>query len=648
MTKASPEKDRIRLDRFMETLHNICDGYELENPRWDEITLLTIYYEGLLSLRHLIEDPEEKAVGWHSPYIELQYEIDANWDKEVPLIFTVDSQDIKKDIEAGERLLDGFDKIRHTYIFRHFTQEILLIKKGGKYFYRLTEEQQRKIDHLPAEAQKKRIDKLIDRITKPHKLPFTHNELRDKKGKKRKIQGAAVFQFHPAVLDRENKRAYYPISVGLELTRGYWPKYWNKKTERSFWDVFLTAIEELTKDESFDFLSSLPFPGSAMPAPKETLPVEYPIVKIDRTTERHIITKFGNKNIFSTDWETLPTAKEVLLSAAKKTGNGDLTQEKERAALALAGQYQDRGMIWRDYGTHAIGFSARLYAGQINEEETAILKFLEEPALFPEDNKRLKERLDQVHLWRAAQRLAIFTLSEVYEQKRVKNLEIPKKKIIDRLGYTPEDKQAYQEIKKCFNNLHLCHYFIRDFSGKADKITQYGNFIYNIIDTPKTYILDINEKFVGCIIHMISGLPAPKSRKERQALFQRGYFDFPTRAQILTKNYSRPAERLTGLLISERGNVKLNQPDKGIKVVAQKIKKYIDEMAIRYSRADQKYKAFIKAIEEVEIIERTDPSISTLKQTKPSQALTTVLYIYVKDSSHELDRQMEKIISDKK
>jgi hypothetical protein len=164
-----------------------------------------------------------------------------------------------------------------------------------------------------------------------------------------------------------------------------------------------------------------------------------------------------------------------------------------------------------------------------------------------------------------------------------------------------------------------------------------GNFIYNLIEDAKSYTLWVNSFFVGSVAYVLSN--------DRAALpydaFKRGYFDYPTNLLPLSKDYSQGAYLLTNFLMAEMGNATLRTEDH--KVIAYKIPKYMEVMKLNYGRADKNYKKFLKAIDQIQIIDRVEPDISTLKRLKPSKIKDQVVRIYVKKDIKQLDEKIKSI-----
>lgn len=58
------------------------------------------------------------------------------------------------------------------------------------------------------------------------------------------------------------------------------------------------------------------------------------------------------------------------------------------------------------------------------------------------------------------------------------------------------------------------------------------------------------------------------------------------------------------------------------------------------SRDDKNFQAFLKSLEETQIIDQVDPDLSTLKKYKHSYIKDQVIRIYVKKSIKQLDEEI--------
>ncbi|MEB2296488.1 MAG: hypothetical protein OZ930_08205 [Ignavibacteria bacterium] len=339
----------------------------------------------------------------------------------------------------------------------------------------------------------------------------------------------------------------------------------------------------------------------------------FPIVKIDRTTITELLPVFINKGIFA-KYDGLPERADLLDQLKINLGVAELTAEQEREYLAQIGEYKTDKFVVRDYGNYLIKFTLNTYKGNLEDD------------------------LQRVRLNKLGHRVAMVILSEVYHQRKWTDLEIPKERILEYLGYSSADKYIYGDINDIMFSLRWLEYEIIEFKNNTSvkkKNIKTGNFIYNLDWNSKSYVLDINKKFVGSIVYVLSG---DKSTLPDNA-FKRGYFNYPTSLLPLSSDYSQGAYLLTHFLMSEIGNSKLNTQTH--KVIAQKIPNLMEIMKLNYTRDDKNYQAFLSALEETQIIDQVVPDISTLKKLKTSRIRNQVIHLYVKKDIKILDTEIK-------
>jgi len=258
----------------------------------------------------------------------------------------------------------------------------------------------------------------------------------------------------------------------------------------------------------------------------------FPIVKIDRTTITELLPVFINKGIFS-NYEDLPERADLLDQLKLDLNTSKLSLEQERELLSQVGEYRADEFVVRDYGNYLISFALNASKGNLNDD------------------------LGRVKLNKLGHKIAIVILSEVYNQRKWTDLEIPKQRIIEYLGLSSANKYIYGDIDDIIFSLRWLEYQIIEFKNKNSaqhKNIKTGNFIYNLDADTKRYVLDINKKFVGSIVYVLS---KDKSTLPRNA-FKRIYFDYPTALLPLAKDYSQGAYLLSTFLLAELGNSKLN------------------------------------------------------------------------------------------
>ena len=353
----------------------------------------------------------------------------------------------------------------------------------------------------------------------------------------------------------------------------------------------------------------------------------FPIVKIDRTTAQEWLPMLMNRGIF-TRYHELINKEEILNKAKGELGVESLTPVQEREVLALIGEYKTNRFVVKDYGQYAIGFDAKMYLDFLNETEEKI----ENELLWDTYEKsKIHEALRQVRLYKLGHKLSMIVLAEAYRQRKYEELTISKETILGYLDFQSEENHIYKDIDEAMFSLRWLNYILFEYKtksklGKKAKTT--GNFIYNLRQDNKSYTVWINKVFLGCIEHVLSEETRKVDDTNKKALFSRGYFNYPTEMLKVTKNYSTPAYLLANFLILDSGNNKLN--NESFKVVAYKIKRFIDKSSIHHSRPGRRKQVFLKAVQEIDFIEKLEPCFDELSKIKPAGFEEQLLHVYIK------------------
>lgn len=246
-----PNEFKARLSRFIDLMRNLTDGYEKANPEWTAITYLQILRDAIENLKRLVEDPEEKEVTWENPGAELAYPIKANWKEAEPYYFDVMAEDLEDAEKVSKLLGGGLEICKWLYVLRKATREILIIKKGGKYFYKVPQALQDKLAKLSEEKQVARIEKILKPARKPKAALAFGITLGGKAGR-----AILVYGIGPALLDLDKKEAYYPIFIGLDF-KGIKAKDLGPERVSEILDGILKELRKITPPEDLSFVKDL-------------------------------------------------------------------------------------------------------------------------------------------------------------------------------------------------------------------------------------------------------------------------------------------------------------------------------------------------------------------------------------------------------
>jgi len=429
-----------------------------------------------------------------------------------------------------------------------------------------------------------------------------------------------------------------PLLIGALLTgigrKGFFG-------ERSLYSFLLDAAKYLNGELPFDWPSKVI--GDFIDAGRKSKqpPPDHSVVKIDSTTSREMFQVLTEKGLFGKKIGELKTLDEILENAKKEKNKSELTSHEQREALVKEKYYRNGPYIYNDFGKFSIGLNQRLFIDYLTTQNKELLAKKNEPSLFAEFNQEIDNKIHEIASYKIAYELAYIVLTEVYKQKSLK-LIIPKKTILYYLNESTSNKSIYQQVKNGFNALRFLDYIYFDFSFSAtqkepppkEKLSFTGNFIYNFGEDGENYYLDVNERFVGCVQMLIDG------KEHSKEVFARGYYDYPTVSLGLTRHKGTAVQFLTNRLFAEMGNKKLNTPKH--KVIAQTGETLCSWASLGHSRPPRRWGDLLKALGNVDIIDKLEPSLTKLKKTRPAVGLNSIIKIYIKADINQIDTDLKE------
>lgn len=330
----------------------------------------------------------------------------------------------------------------------------------------------------------------------------------------------------------------------------------------------------------------------------------FPIAKVDYTTARELLPMLLGSQPFST-FDAAPDLQAMIAEAEQKMGRR-LSDEERRALAARLEFYRTGDYLVRHFGRYAMGLSLKSPVGRV-----------------------IMHKLGAI--------VACAVLAEVYFQKRTTEITISKQKLLAYLGYSTREKQAYQDLRETLNALRWLEYKLW-FPSDHFQEGMVGNFIYNLAETRKQYVLDVNEKFVGCVAHLFDS--THHTSKERKRLFGRGFFELLTKTLPLSRRYPAHGRALLLYVLREQGNQHHNTLSH--KVIVQRIASLVEDAGPRRSRSNASYHPLIQALELLvrdHVIDRIEPGLETLKHLPPREGLRQQIRLYVLKPK-ALDRQL--------
>lgn len=344
------------------------------------------------------------------------------------------------------------------------------------------------------------------------------------------------------------------------------------------------------------------------------------ITYVDRMVYQEFISKFCEKGVFS-NFDLLPFKDQLIKDAKLKINQPELSYDETRKVLSEAKEYKTETHIIRDFGTHLYAFSYKVFidskAGSdenLNQSET------------------INDALKKVSMGRLANKVVLYILSEVFKQKKTEDVKIFKKDLIETLGYSSEDKFLYSDIYTVIFSLRWLDYQVFEFKKRNGlKLKSWGTFIYDIQIEHDSYIISVNKKYIGCVFDLFNN---PIEGK-----FKTGYIKYPMVAIRAAKEYSTAAYLLTNFLICENGNAKLNTEEE--KVIAFSGGVLIKTIKINHKRLNKQKGGLIKALKELDFINKIEPSIPELEKLSSKDIKKTVIRIYLDKDVKKLSEKIE-------
>ena len=96
----------------------------------------------------------------------------------------------------------------------------------------------------------------------------------------------------------------------------------------------------------------------------------------------------------------------------------------------------------------------------------------------------------------------------------------------------------------------------------------------------------------------------------------------------MTRDYSTMAYLLAHFLTLDSGNIRLNNGDN--KVVAYKASRFMKEANISHCRASRRKHDLIKALIEIDIVDKIEPRVEELRKIKPAMFDDVQIRVHLK------------------
>jgi hypothetical protein len=288
------EKAPWKPDKYLQILDNALDAYEKEHPHWQAEVLVSLIDWSLRSLKHYVDNEREPKISWGSPFVELHYPIDWNWDvapvAESPdfarsglHLGTISEQNTRDKKAAVKTLSEIMVRRLNTLALGDLTHDAWFEIKNDYQTPILPLELSKELAVIKGKRAKTVRFKQIVRPFSIGAATIDYSEMDFKDGEKvpkkvvkqlqninqlidieriaikgdvngHEVETSIIFQIHPLIANYDQKKAYHPIIIGLffephHVDGGFatdTPASWSTADREIFWSELFQEIEKLS------------------------------------------------------------------------------------------------------------------------------------------------------------------------------------------------------------------------------------------------------------------------------------------------------------------------------------------------------------------------------------------------------------------
>lgn len=245
--------------------------------------------------------------------------------------------------------------------------------------------------------------------------------------------------------------------------------------------------------------------------------------------------------------------------------------------------------------------------------------------------------LRQMKLGVFVHKVACYILHQVYMQRKYNGLNIvlEKSKIVRHLGYELYSTEIYRDIEEAIDSLYYLEFVEHSSPGNTRYCREtLGRFITEKVDDGKQYIVNVSERFIGCIVF---------TGTFDKSNFKRGYFSWAPIINFATRCYSDAGYLLAVKLISDEGNMAVKATNH--KVIIFKVETLLAMLHIKcqqFSKSVMQLKRAIVELYKGRIILKTEPCLEKLRHTKAANLKGQSIKFYLKKDVEEIIRDITK------
>lgn len=302
-TEATPEDSTAAaLNAALVRLGELAGNVDENLPNWRAVSLLDLVAGGLDNLRGYIEDPTEEGVSWESPFVELRYAQEWNFEDFEPggnALGAISARFTAEDVVDGavpeEKVLDALQAHARLVLLQELTAGLVEWRERGKSApdgrpaYLVPQAVQDYLDqatgttldengvHGTPEAVALR-GRLVDELARPFRIGATEEmdldaleyddevppDVAERLGRSLKdlptlevrfdlpgrtrFTASVVVLVYPLVVNADEKRAYFPVVVGLVFSPpDLSPENWSHHERAEFWKALQEALDAETE-----------------------------------------------------------------------------------------------------------------------------------------------------------------------------------------------------------------------------------------------------------------------------------------------------------------------------------------------------------------------------------------------------------------
>lgn len=398
-TEATPEDTTAAaLNAALVRLEELAGNVDENLPNWRAVSLLDLVAGGLDNLRGYIEDPTEEEVSWASPFVELRYAQEWNFETFEPggnALGAISARFTAEDVVDGkvseEKVLDAVQAHARLVLLQELTAGLVEWRERGKSApdgrpaYLVPQAVQDYLDqatgttldengvHGTPEAVAHRA-RLVDELARPFRIGATEEmdldaleyddevppDVAERLGRSLKdlptlevrfdLPGrtrftvSVVVLVYPLVVNVDEKRAYFPVVVGLAFNPpDLSPENWSHHERAEFWKSLLEALDAETEKAAKGRKPRRRKPTSTRsetstlepevrPAPKGAVDAVFPLAFRRSVMDNEVAAMLGRLHAVRLPvkrWAGLPTLAELEAQEVRRLRD-ELGDEAER------------------------------------------------------------------------------------------------------------------------------------------------------------------------------------------------------------------------------------------------------------------------------------------------------------------------------